>query len=104
MHEEQLFQELELGDREIRRVDSLTELSILSSYQASPRQGHLEQIHHTFAYLKKKPKLTLYFDPQEAYIDPRWFEGDSQEIEMPRSRAVHLLVPPHMSMLHKQRI
>ena len=28
---------------EIVRVDTLMELSMLSSYQASPRQGHLEQ-------------------------------------------------------------
>jgi hypothetical protein len=64
---------------EIGRVDILTELSMLSSYQDAPRQGHLEQIYHIFAYLKKKPKLTLYFDPQEPNIDPRWFEGDSPQ-------------------------
>ena len=64
----------------IGRVDILTELSMLSSYQAAPKQGHLEQIYHIFAYLKKKPKLTLYFDPQEPDIDPRWFDGDSEEI------------------------
>ena len=64
---------------EIGRVDILTEISMLSSYQASPRQGHLEQIYHIFAYLKKKPKLTIYFNPQEPSIDPRWFEGDTQE-------------------------
>ncbi len=53
---------------------------MLSSYQAAPRQGHLDQLYHIFAYLKKKPKLTLYFDPQEPHIDPCWFEGDSEEI------------------------
>ncbi len=52
----------------------LNEISMLSSYQAAPsRQGHLDQLYHIFANLKKKPKLTLYFDP-------RWFEGDSEEI------------------------
>ncbi len=67
---------------EIGRVDILTEISsMLSSYQqAAPRQGHLDQLYHIFAYLKKKPKLTLYFDPQEPHIDPRWFEGDAEEI------------------------
>ena len=65
---------------EIGRVDILTELSMLSTYQASPRQGHLEQIYHIFAYLKHKPKLTLYFDPNEPNIDPQWFEsGDTGE-------------------------
>ena len=55
---------------EIGLVDILLELSLLSSYQASPRQGHLEQIYHIFAYLKHKPKITLYFNPDMAHIDP----------------------------------
>jgi len=60
---------------EIDRVDILTEVSMLSAYQASPREGHLEQVYRIFVYLKKKPKLTLYFDPQEPGIDHAWFEG-----------------------------
>ena len=47
------------------RVDICHEVSILSQFQASPRQGHLEQLYHIFGYLKKKPKLTLYFDPNK---------------------------------------
>ena len=50
---------------EIGRVDILTELLMLSTYQALPREGHLEQIYHIFAFLKKNPKLTLYFDTQQ---------------------------------------
>ena len=38
---------------EIGRIDVLTKLSMLSSYQAAPRQAHLEQIYHIFAFLKK---------------------------------------------------
>ena len=50
---------------------------MLSPYQASPHQGHLEQVYHIFAYLKYKPKLTLYFDPKHPPIDPIWFaNGD----------------------------
>ena len=64
---------------EIGRVDVLTELSMLSSYQACPREGHLEQVYHIFTYLKRHPKLTLYFDPQEPFIDPSWFEGDDAQ-------------------------
>jgi hypothetical protein len=44
-------------------VDILYEVSILSQYQASPKEGHLEQIMHIFPYLKKKPKLSIYLDP-----------------------------------------
>ena len=62
---------------EIGRVDIHTEVAILSAYQASPRKGHLEQVIHIFAYLKKKPKLTLYFDPQEPIIDNTAFQGSS---------------------------
>ena len=35
---------------EIGRVDILLEVSLLSQYQASPREGHLEQLLHIFAY------------------------------------------------------
>ena len=37
---------------EIGRVDILLEVSLLSSHLALPRQGHLEQVMHTFGYLK----------------------------------------------------
>ena len=64
---------------EIGRVGILTELSMLSSYQVSPREGHLEQIYHIFAFLKKNPKPTLYFDPQEPMIDLSWFTSDDRD-------------------------
>ena len=54
---------------EIGRVDIHTEVSLLSSYQAAPREGHLEQLLRIVAFLKRKPKLTLYFDPKEAKLD-----------------------------------
>ena len=37
---------------EIGRVDILMELSMLSTYQALPREGYLEQIYHIFALLE----------------------------------------------------
>ena len=55
---------------EIGRVDIEHEISVLSSYQCSPCDGHLQQILHIFAFLKKNPKRTLYFDPNPAVIDP----------------------------------
>ena len=64
---------------EIGRVDILFEVSMLSSYQASPRRGHLEQILHIYAYLKKKPKITLYFDPSTPILDPSMFNGSTPE-------------------------
>lgn len=68
----QFFQEL-IGmlrwATEIGRVDVLLETSLLSQYQAAPREGHLEQALHIFAYLKHRPKLSLYFDPSLPRID-----------------------------------
>jgi hypothetical protein len=54
---------------EIGRVDILLEVSLLSQYQANPREGHLEQLLHIFAFLRKHPKLTLYMSPELPCID-----------------------------------
>ena len=47
---------------ELGRVEILHKTSLMSQYQASPRDGHLEQVFHIFSFLKKKPKFTLYMD------------------------------------------
>jgi hypothetical protein len=54
---------------EIGRVDILLEIALLSQYSASPREGHLEQLLHIFAYLRKHPKLTLYLSPELPLMD-----------------------------------
>ena len=64
---------------EIGRVDIGNEVSVLSSYQSAPRDGNLQHILHSFAFLKKKPKLTLYFYPSPALIDPTSFTGSTAE-------------------------
>ena len=45
--------------KDIERVDILHEMSILSQYQISPREGHLDQVLHIFVYLKKNIKLSI---------------------------------------------
>ena len=62
---------------EIGRVDVYTEVSLLSAYQASPRQGHLHQLLRIFGYLKRKPKITLYFNPEIPILPDGTFEGDN---------------------------
>ena len=62
----------------IGRVEILHELSVLS-YQDVPRDGHLQHILHVFAFLKKNPKLTLYFDPNIAIIYPTSFTGSTEK-------------------------
>ena len=48
---------------ELGRVDIITEVSLLASQMAQPREGHLEAVFHVFAYLKKKHNARMVFDP-----------------------------------------
>ena len=48
----------------------------MSSYQASPREGHLEQLLQIVVFLKRRPKLSLYFDLKEARFDKNMFNGN----------------------------
>ncbi len=64
---------------EIGRVDILFEVSILSQYQASPREGHLEQMLHIFAFLRKHPKLTLYLSPELPQMDSGEFRTKRED-------------------------
>ena len=56
------------------RVDICCEVSMLSSCLALPREGHLEQLFHIFAYLKKKHNTEMVFDPSYPVIDKAKFE------------------------------
>ena len=67
---------------EIGRVYILHEVLILSTYQASPRDGYMEQLLHIWAFLDNNPKLTLYFDPSRPLLDYGDFKtkrGDFRE-------------------------
>ena len=66
---------------EIGRVDILLEVSLLSSYQESPRIGHMEQLLHIYAFIKAKPKLTLYFHPQIPPVDSSVFKMNADEFK-----------------------
>ena len=48
---------------EIGRMDIWCEVSMISSHLALPREGHLAQVFHIFAYLKKHHNSALVFDP-----------------------------------------
>ena len=57
---------------ELGRVDINTEVSMLASQMALPREGHLEAVFHIFAYLKRKYNSRMVFDPTYPNIN----EGD----------------------------
>ena len=48
---------------ELGRLDILTEVSQLSSFQAMPWKGHLEACYSIFAYLRKHPNMAIIFHP-----------------------------------------
>ena len=54
---------------EIGRIDILTEKSLLATFLASPRLGHLHQALHVFKYLKYHNRSKCVFDPTYVDID-----------------------------------
>ena len=54
---------------ELGRIDIATELSILSSYLAYPREGHFDAALHCMAYLRDKHNSRLFFDPTYPELD-----------------------------------
>ena len=54
---------------EIGRVYVCLGVSMLSSHIAFPREGHLQQLFHMFAYLKRNHNSEMIFDPSDPVID-----------------------------------
>jgi hypothetical protein len=59
---------------ELGRVNITTESSLMASCMALPREGHLNQLYHMFAYLKIMHNTEMVFDPSEPDIDETAFE------------------------------
>jgi hypothetical protein len=58
---------------ELGCIDIATEVSVLSSYLACPRKGHLENALHVMGYLRLKHNARLIFDPTYPDIDQTAF-------------------------------
>ena len=54
---------------ELGRIDIATKISMLSSYLAYPREGHLDAALHVMGYLRLKHNSQLIFDPTYPDID-----------------------------------
>ena len=59
---------------EIGRVDIITEVSMVASHMAMPREGHLDAVLHIFGYLKIKYNSRMCFDPTVPYCDEKAFK------------------------------
>ena len=58
---------------EMGRVDICCEVSMLNSFVAMPREGHLRQLYHMFAYLKVHHNARIVFDPSYPEINEEDF-------------------------------
>jgi len=65
---------------ELGRIDIYIDVSLLSSFLAEPRIGHLEQVLHIFSYLKHHTNSHMVFNPnyiswdQASFTDYHWKE------------------------------
>mmetsp|Transcript_9008 Transcript_9008/g.12814 ORF Transcript_9008/g.12814 Transcript_9008/m.12814 type:complete len:365 (-) Transcript_9008:235-1329(-) len=81
---------------EIGWVDILHEVSILSQYQVSPREGHLEQLLRIVSYLRKRLNLSLHFDSELPMIDYGEFISKAEDFEEMYRDAREELPPDHV--------
>jgi hypothetical protein len=58
---------------ELGRIDIHVHVSMLCSFLSNPRQGHLDQAIHIFAYLKKYDRSTMIFNDTTLNIDESKF-------------------------------
>ena len=59
---------------EIGQVDIITEVLLMASHMAMPREGHLYAVLHIFGFLKIKYNSRMCFDPTVPFFDKRAFK------------------------------
>ncbi len=59
---------------ELGHVGICIEVSMMSSHLALPRAGHLKEVLHIFAYLKKHHNSEMVIDPTPVQFDRSSFE------------------------------
>lgn len=78
---------------ELGRIDIIVETGMLSRYCVSPRLGHLDQVLHIFAYLKRHSSCSLVFDDTEPIIDESIFKTCDWTSHYPGAKES---IPPNM--------
>jgi hypothetical protein len=59
---------------ELGRIDMiLVDVAMLSRFLAAPRRGHLDQVFHIFAYLKRYNRSSMVFDETQPLLDESRF-------------------------------
>ena len=78
---------------ELGRVDIIHETTLLSSYLVSPREGHMEQAFHIFAYLKKHLRSSMVFDDTLPNLDGFDFKTCDWQEQYPGAKEP---IPPNV--------
>ena len=80
---------------ELGRVDIITEVSMLASHLAYPREGHFEALLHIYGYLKNKYNSRIVYDPSYPDIDHSQFKDcDWKEFYGDAKEAIPINAPP----------
>jgi hypothetical protein len=58
---------------ELGRIDVHIHTAMMSAYMMQPREGHLKEVLHMFAYLKYHPNAIMIFDDLEVQWDSESF-------------------------------
>jgi hypothetical protein len=97
---------------ELGRVDICLEVSMMSTYLAMPREGHLEEVFHIFSYLKRHHNSEMVFDPSDPEIEVDKFQrrdweatefGELEEIlpdNKPESRGMGFVMRAYVDADH----
>ena len=79
---------------ELGRIDIMVSVTLLSSYLTNPREGHLEQVYHIFAYLKAHDRSCLVFDPRyPTHDETRFKPADWADLYPGAEEAIPLNAP-----------
>ena len=68
----------------------------MSSHLALPREGHMEELFHMFAYMKKHHNAEMVFDPSESEMDESLFPAQDWSFSAYGIEDLKEEMPPNM--------
>jgi len=98
---------------ELGRIDICGEVSMLSSYSAAPREGHLEAVLHVFAYLSSHERSRIVMDdayyPHVELEKPDWsqfYPGAKDDLppDMPEPRGKPVQITMFVDASHAANV
>ncbi len=87
---------------ELGQIDIDCEVSMMSSHMALPREGHLKELFHIFAYLKAHANAEMVFDPTPILPDKSLFEQEDWSYSPYVYESLNEELPSNMPESHGQ--